>query len=433
MFGFLLTALLALLGAMLPGAALAIDEASIVRGGRLYDHWSRESRTRPPSEAHPLLASKLTGLAGAQTWRCATCHGWDYRGANGFVGIRSYQDKDPAAIVALLKDPTHRYGELLRDRDLQDIANFVSKGQFDLPTAVEKWRNTSVADTASAKTYTTICANCHGQDGSLLREVAPLGDAARQRPLEVMHVLLNGHPGGAMPALSALGTDRVARIMAYTRNLPTLNIDASVTHGGRLYDNWQAELGAPHLSLPHPAYPRNAFYANDALLTWRCSSCHGWDYRGNRGVYATGRHATGIKGINAMAGADPSRIAEVLADKTHRYDAVLKHRDLQDLANFVSAGQIDMENSIDRQTRAVRGDALRGSPYYRTICAGCHGLDGQHVGSPPLGGVVRANPWGALHTVLNGHPAEKMPAMRELDRQMLLDVLAHVQGLPEVR
>jgi hypothetical protein len=47
--------------------------------------------------------------------------------------------------------------------------------------------------------------------------------------------------------------------------------------------------------------------------------------------------------------------------------------------------------------------------------------------------VVRANPWGALHTVLNGHPAEKMPAMRELDRQMLLDVLAHVQGLPEVR
>ena len=282
-------------------------------------------------------------------------------------------------------------------------------------------------------TYKQVCANCHGQDGSLLREVPPLGDAARQRPLEVMHVLLNGHPGGGMPALSALGIDVVTRLLAYVQTLPTLNMDASVVRGARLYDNWQAESGASHLTLPHPAYPRNAFYANDALLTWRCASCHGWDYQGNQGAFATGRNATGIKGIRAMAGVEPARISAILTDSTHRYYAVLKHRDLQYLAHFVSYGQVDMDAVVNRQTRAIRGDASRGASYFRTLCAGCHGLDGLHVGSPPLGSLVRSNPWGALHTVLNGHPAEKMPALRELDRQLLADILAHAQGLPDAR
>jgi len=32
---------------------------------------------------------------------------------------------------------------------------------------------------------------------------------------------------------------------------------------------------------------------------------------------------------------------------------------------------------------------------------------------------------------MNGHPDEKMPALREIDRQVLLDVLAYAQELPD--
>lgn len=428
-----LAAAAALSACLAPVAAIASDEASVVRGGRLYDHWSREARIRPPSVAHPLVAAKKTTLTNADSWRCVACHGWDYQGAHGFVGIRAAQGKDAAVILAALKNPAHRYDELLHERDLQDLANFVSRGQSSALAAIDTWRRLPAQAPVASRVYSTVCGNCHGAQGDLLREVLPLGDSARQRPAEVMHVVMNGHPGGDMPALAALGADMGAKVMATLQTLPSLNLAASIAHGGRLYDNWQLETRSQRQALPHPAYPRGGFYANDAALTWRCTACHGWDYQGSLGDYASGRHATGIKGIRGSAGADPAKIGAILSDATHRYDAVLKQRDLLDLANFVNAGQVDMDALIDRKSRRVRGDAARGSAYFRTLCVGCHGVQGQTPGTPPLGREVRTNPWAALHTVMNGHPDEKMPALREVDRQVLLDVLAYTQDLPDTR
>ena len=79
---------------------------------------------------------------------------------------------------------------------------------------------------------------------------------------------------------------------------------ASITNGGRLYDDWQWATGNRQ-ALPHPAYPTKAYYANVPSVTWRCRECHGPDYKGEDGQFAKGNHATGIKGIRAMAGADP--------------------------------------------------------------------------------------------------------------------------------
>lgn len=426
--------LAALMGILAPGLASATDQISIVRGGRLYDDWSRETKERPPSGPHPAFrGQKERGVAAADTWRCQECHGSDYKGNHGIVGIRGRQGADPVTIVALLKGATHRYDGLMRERDLLDLANFVSRGQIDMQNVIEAGRSSKTATVAYDKYYGTICAGCHGLDGSRLRQLPPLGDVARRSPHEALHVILNGHPGGEMPALGALGTDIAARMLAFLQTLPSINLSVSVAHGGRLYDNWQLEEGARHQSLPHPAYPPTAHYANDAQLTWRCKACHGWDYQGSQGDYALGRNATGIKGIRAMVGADPARIVAVLRNTTHKYGAVLKERDLQDLANFVSFGQVDMNTAIDRQSRKIRGDAARGSAYFGTICAGCHGADGKRITTPPLGLVVRANPWGSLHTILNGHPDEKMPALREFEMQLLLDILAYAQELPDPR
>ncbi len=428
-----LAAIAALTGFSAAGFAAPMDEASVVRGGRLYDNWIREAKERPPVEPHPAFGAKRAGIAVADTWRCKECHGWDYKGNHGMVGIRARQGSDPSAIVGILKNPTHRYEGLMRDSDLLDIANFVSRGQIDMQSAMEATRRAKAAPAANEKTYGTICAGCHGLDGGLSREIAPLGDIARQRPLEVLHVVLYGHPGGEMPALSALGIDVATRMLTFLQTLPAANLSASIAHGGRLYDDWQVEAGARKQSLPHPAYPRTAYFANDAQLTWRCKECHGFDYLGNKGDYASGRHATGIKGVRGMAGVEPARIAAVLRDATHQYGAVLKERDLQDLANFVSTGLIDMDAAIDRQNRRARGDAARGGAPYRTLCAGCHGTNGQLISANPLGRVARTNPWWSLHTIVNGHPDEKMPALRELGLPLLVDILSHVQSLPETR
>ncbi|MEW6163558.1 MAG: c-type cytochrome [Pseudomonadota bacterium] len=430
---YLLTALLAWAGCAVSGLAAA-DEAALVRGGRLYDDWSRESGNRPPSGRHPAFAGVRADVTPAASWRCSTCHGWDYQGRHGFPGIRARRGGDAAAIAALLRNDTHRYGEVMSDADLHALALFVRQGQPDMAALVAAARSATAAAAGHEKYYATICAACHGADGGRLREVPPIGEAARQRPHEVLHYVIHGHSGGNMPALSALGGDFAARMLAYLQTLPAASRAVSIARGGRLYDDWQAETGAARQALPHPAYPVTAGYANDAPLTWRCKECHGWDYAGAAGHYASGRHATGIKGIRGMAGAAPERIEAILRDATHRYDAVLLKRDLMDLANFVAQGQVDMDAAIDRKSQRARGDAGRARATYRTICAACHGLDGRRViTAVPLGRVARTNPWESLHKIANGHPDEKMPALRELDWQLLVDILAHLQELPEER
>jgi mono/diheme cytochrome c family protein/rubredoxin len=431
---FALAALAAVMGSLAAGAAMAVDEGSVVRGGRLYDNWSIESKNRPPNGPHPAFKVKGSTVSAADSWRCSTCHGWDYKGNLGQVGIRNRQDADPVAIVALLKNDTHRYGGLMSEANLLDLANFVSHGQVDTQKLIEAERRAKANVASYEQFYGTICAACHGSDGNRLRDVAPIGDAARQRPHEVLHNLINGHSGDVMPPLSALGGDFAARMLAYVQTLPSRSMAVSITHGARMYDNWQVETGGRPQSLPHPAYPPTAYFVNDATMTWRCKECHGWDYAGKQGQYATGHHATGIKGIRDMAGADPARIVAILRDGTHRFDAVLKSRDLLDLANFVSSGQIDMNAVIDNKNGRARGDAKRAGAHYRTICATCHGVDGQRIiTAPPLGRVARTNPWESLHKIANGHPNEKMPALRNLDQQLLVDILSHLQALPETR
>jgi mono/diheme cytochrome c family protein len=67
------------------------------------------------------------------------------------------------------------------------------------------------------------------------------------------------------------------------------------------------------------------------------------------------------------------------------------------------------------------------------MCAGCHGVEGHYVAKRHLGKVSRGDPWHSLHNMLNGHPDDTMPALRELDPKVTRDILAHIQTLQERR
>ncbi len=206
----------------------------------------------------------------------------------------------------------------------------------------------------------------------------------------------------------------------------------SVSRGGRLYDNWHLESRERVPDKPHPAYPIDKMYAKDPEVNWRCKECHGWDYKGASGAYGTGKHFTGIKGIRDMVGVPPDRIVAILKDANHQYGNVLDYRDLQDLANFVSRGQIDMDGYIDRATLKAKGDPAKGKVYFITICASCHGLEGADIiTSIPLGRLARRNSWGVFHKMISGHPDEVMPAMRVLGEDTLAGILAYLQTLPQ--
>lgn len=207
--------------------------------------------------------------------------------------------------------------------------------------------------------------------------------------------------------------------------------ESAIARGGRLYDKWFAENKAAKPGDDHPAYPhKGGRYGKDT--SWRCKECHGWDYKGKDGAYASGGHATGIKGIKGAAGKDPAAIVATLKDQSHRFtESMLSARDMNDLALFVSKGQVDMDRFIDPVSKKPKGDGAKGEVYYNTLCAGCHGADGKKVANAPPLGSVADNPWEMLHKVLNGQPAEAMPALRALDPQISVDLVVHLQTLPK--
>jgi len=431
------------------------DLASIVRGGRLYDNWHKEIKERVPENRQPAYpVDKAFASQPEVNWRCKECHGWDYLGNKGtysqgphFTGIKGIEGMvgvPPENIIMILKDKNHDYTGLLNDDDLIDLANFVSKGQVNMDDFIRrKTRKAKGNNSKHKEYYDTICANCHGNDGMHITTIQPLGVVAHDNPWKALHKILNGHPHETMPALRVLGMQTVVDILAYVQTLPDKNMLSSVIRGGRLYDDWfeEKEIVAkpePNSLHPydrkHPAYPKEGAYAKKPRSNWRCKECHGWDYLGNKGAYAQGSHFTGIKGIRGKMAAPREEIIAILKDENHQYEEVLDINDLSDLANFVSKGQIDMDNYILRKTRMAKGDSSKHKSYYVTICANCHGSDGTRMPTiPALGSISKSNPWEALHKILNGHPDEEMPALRVLDIQVLVDVLAYLQTLPSER
>ena len=446
----LLLAVAMQVAALIPSVpALANDDdlLSMVRGGRLYDNWLKQTRQDAPPVAHVSYpkGGVFVGNPGAN-WLCHACHGWDYKGKDGdygkgsdhytgIKGINGMIGADPAKIATVLADANHGFDKVLRKGSIQDLAVFVSKGQIDMDKFIDRKTGMAKGDPERHKAFfETVCATCHGREGLMIRTMQPLGDAARDHPYKVLHNVMYGHPNEVMPALKPLDDQTLVDLVALMQTLPTQGELLSLVRGGRLYDDWIREARAVKPDVAQPAYPLEGRYAESPARNWRCKECHGWDYKGKDGHYGEGSsHYTGIKGITGKAGADPKEIVAILRDRNHGYDEYLEIRDLLDLANFVSKGQINMDEYVDAD-RKIQGDAAKYKGFYNAICANCHGTDGTEIATmKALGRAVRGNPWNAVHKVVNGHPDEKMPALRALPEDVLKGIMAYSQTLPDER
>jgi thiosulfate dehydrogenase len=218
------TAALSALAVLAAPMALAQDEGSIARGGRLYDKWYAETGQEAPKESH-LLYPKAANYADkpGTNWRCKECHGWDGKGADGayatgkhhsgIKGIIGMHGGDPAAVVALLKAPAHGFEGLLSDADLTDLGNFVVAGKYGYEAYVSEGKIVGDAE-RGGQVYRTVCAGCHGAEGKLPKDMDPLGSLVGS-PWELMHKILNGQPKEVMPALRAFDHQAAADVIAY--------------------------------------------------------------------------------------------------------------------------------------------------------------------------------------------------------------------------
>lgn len=229
---------------------------------------------------------------------------------------------------------------------------------------------------------------------------------------------------------TALGDERKS-----AHRLPTLTEAWLIGRGGRLYDDWVAELEADTPKGSHPAYPTSGKVKGYA--TWRCKECHGWDYRGRDGAYGQGVHYTGIKGVHGVRVMAPEKIQQIIQNETHGFTVeTIPAAEMKSLTMFLSRGQIDMDRHIDRKTKSAKGEARHGAPIFQTTCAVCHGLNGKEIklstlGEPQsLGPLCRQIPWKVLHKIRSGQPGVSMISLASLEIQRQIDVLAYCQTLP---
>ncbi len=206
--------------------------------------------------------------------------------------------------------------------------------------------------------------------------------------------------------------------------------------GGRIYDNWWEALDRDEPKTTHPAYPKSGKKSGSA--TWRCKECHGWDYRGKDGKYASGSHYTGITGITGAKGGDPAEISKLLRGKLHGYTTeMIRDSELNRLAAFVASGQDETYKFVDPKTGAVKGDLERGKAIFQTVCAACHGFDGRLLnwGSNDdpkyVGTEANAAPDEVLHKIRNSHPGAAMVNLRAFPIEDSASVLSYARTLPE--
>ena len=68
-----------------------------------------------------------------------------------------------------------------------------------------------------------------------------------------------------------------------------------VIRGAQLYDKWFAVLSVEPPGEDMPIWGRQTTNTRSGPDTWRCVECHGWDYWGAQGAYASGSHQTGFR------------------------------------------------------------------------------------------------------------------------------------------
>jgi thiosulfate dehydrogenase len=216
----------------------------IVRGAQLYDRWYAVLGVAPQTGDMPIWARQSTNTrSGPETWRCAECHGWDYRGASGAYGDGSHYTGFPDVmnlsgkmsieeIVAHLNgeiDPAHDFSPYMDEKALSQLAVFLKSGTID-DTEYINPISLQVIDgdiDHGKQLYESTCAACHGAEGKkiIFRTEGVdeyLGSVANRDPWRFLHRTRFGVAGTSMPIGFNLGwTPEDGRdILAYAQFLP---------------------------------------------------------------------------------------------------------------------------------------------------------------------------------------------------------------------
>ncbi len=203
--------------------------------------------------------------------------------------------------------------------------------------------------------------------------------------------------------------------------------------GGKLYDDLWNVLGQSVPPGRNSAFP--AEVQINPRETWRCVTCHGWDYRGGEGEQARRLPGARFPGLRDLDGADPVAVGDrIRAAHGAFLTGEVPELAIDILGAFLSAGQANEADFFDGSGRSL-GNPESGRDIFEGACINCHQIDGRRFlhgeegDRSSLGWVVRNRPEQALHKIMNGVPATEMLALRFMEYWQIADLLAYLQAL----
>ena len=218
---------------------------------------------------------------------------------------------------------------------------------------------------------------------------------------------------------------------------------SDIVAGAQIYDRWYAALGVSAPQGNMPIWSRQSTNTRSGLDTWRCSECHGWDYKGVNGAYASGSHATGFPGLITktvnMTQEDIIAHLKGEQDPAHDFSKYIDDAAMQKVALFLKEGLIDDAEYINSTSlKVINGNLAHGAQLFEETCARCHGADGTTIifrtegVDEYLGDVATRDPFRFLHRTRFGVAGTEMPIGYELGWTPAdgRDVLMYAQTLP---
>lgn len=203
-------------------------------GGKLYDNLWTTTDTKPPAHRNPAFPP-IPEISDADTWRCVSCHGWDYKGIDGeravlgrheaFKDLRHLVDKDQKSIADKIRSSHPSIpAKAIPDFVIDVLAVFISVGMYDRDSIIDDTNRISGDRDRGRDIFEGACMNCHRPDGRMpLRgekgDRSSLGWIARNRPEQAVHKILNGVPGAEMLAVGFLEPHQIVNLLAYLQSL----------------------------------------------------------------------------------------------------------------------------------------------------------------------------------------------------------------------
>ena len=209
------------------------DQFVISVGGKLYDNLWVMTETEPPKGRNPAFPKDVV-IGDTDTWRCVSCHGWDYAGTDGergqlgdhdaFRSLRHLVGAPLEDIASKIRAAPHDYSEeAIAGYTLDIIALFIAVGQYDSAVLLGK----TLADGNAVRgrdIFEGACMNCHQPDGRAFLtgeagDRSSLGWVVRNRPEQALHKIRNGVPGADMLAVGFLEDDQIRDLFAFLQVL----------------------------------------------------------------------------------------------------------------------------------------------------------------------------------------------------------------------